>query len=46
MNAVIGPSSAAGTVWCWGDNVFGQIGNGTAVNNAPQLAPTKVKGQP
>lgn len=41
-----GASSQAGTIYCWGDNVFGQIGIGTAANNAPVLAPTKVLYQP
>ena len=40
------PSAAAGTIYCWGDNLFGQIGNGTAANNAPVLVPTKVLYQP
>jgi len=41
-----GPSATAGTVYCWGDNLFGQIGNGTAVNNQPVLNPFKVLFQP
>ena len=39
-------SSSPGTIYCWGDNVFGQLGNGVAVNNAPALAPTRVSFQP
>lgn len=43
----IGPSSKPGTVYCWGDNIFGQIGNGQASGgNAPVLTPSKVLGQP
>ncbi len=41
-----GPSSAAGTIFCWGDNSFGQLGIGSAQNNAPILVPTKVAFQP
>jgi alpha-tubulin suppressor-like RCC1 family protein len=41
-----GPSTSAGTIYCWGDNLFGQIGNGSTANNAPVLAPTKVLYQP
>ena len=39
-------SSSPGTIYCWGDNVFGQLGNGVAVNNAPALAPVRVSFQP
>jgi len=41
-----GPSAGAGTVYCWGDNLFGQIGNETTGNNQPVLRPTKVHFQP
>lgn len=41
-----GPSTSAGTVYCWGDNLFGQIGNGTTANNQPVLNPSKVLYQP
>jgi alpha-tubulin suppressor-like RCC1 family protein len=41
-----GPSASSGTIYCWGDNSFGQIGNGTAAANAPLLVPTKVLAQP
>ena len=32
-----------GTVWCWGDNVYGQIGNGTT-SPVSTLRPTQVSG--
>jgi alpha-tubulin suppressor-like RCC1 family protein len=41
-----GPSASSGAIYCWGDNSFGQIGNGTAAPNAPVLTPTKVLYQP
>lgn len=41
-----GPSASAGTIYCWGDNLFGQIGNETAANNQPVLSPSKVHFQP
>lgn len=45
--AVVGPSPSAGTIYCWGDNSFGQIGNGSASGgNAPVLAATRVLYQP
>ncbi len=40
------PSQSAGTIYCWGDNSRGQLGNGSASNNAPQLTPKKVQFQP
>ena len=46
LTAPLGPSTTAGAVYCWGDNLFGQIGNGTAANNAPVLSPSKVLYQP
>ena len=47
LGTPVGPSAQAGTVYCWGDNVFGQIGNGQASGgNAPVLVPMKVLFQP
>lgn len=40
------PSQSPGTVYCWGDNLFGQIGQNTTGNNNPIKAPTKVLYQP
>jgi alpha-tubulin suppressor-like RCC1 family protein len=40
------PSQTAGTVYCWGDNLFGQIGQNTTGNNTPYLTPTRVLYQP
>lgn len=43
----VGASASAGTVYCWGDNTFGQVGNAvSAGGNAPVLSPTKVFYQP
>lgn len=39
------PSQPAGTVYCWGDNLFGQLGN-SAPGNTPVLTVTKVANQP
>jgi alpha-tubulin suppressor-like RCC1 family protein len=41
-----GPSATAGVVYCWGNNQFGQIGNGTTSNSTAVLVPTKVNFQP
>ncbi len=41
-----GPSATAGTVYCWGNNLFGQIGNGTTSNSTAVMTPTKVMFQP
>ena len=47
INSPTGPSAQAGTIYCWGDNVFGQIGNGQASGgNAPVMFPTRVAFQP
>jgi alpha-tubulin suppressor-like RCC1 family protein len=41
-----GTTATAGTVYCWGDNEYGQIGQRTAgVNGQPVLTPRIVKGQ-
>ena len=42
------PSQAASTIYCWGDNLYGQIGTtGQASGGAtPTPVPTAVKGQP
>jgi alpha-tubulin suppressor-like RCC1 family protein len=47
-NAVIGPSQSPGTIYCWGDNLFGQLGISTTASggDSPTPTPTKVLGQP
>jgi alpha-tubulin suppressor-like RCC1 family protein len=41
-----GTTIGAGTVYCWGDNEYGQIGQRTAgTNGLPELTPKIVKGQ-
>ena len=41
-----GTTTGAGTVYCWGDNEYGQIGQRTAGSNGvPELTPRIVKGQ-
>ncbi|MCC7195045.1 MAG: hypothetical protein IT356_05760 [Gemmatimonadaceae bacterium] len=40
------PSQLAGTVYCWGDNMFGQVGQNTTGNNNPVMTPTKLLYQP
>lgn len=41
-----GTTTGAGTVYCWGDNEYGQIGQRTAgINGLPELTPKIVKGQ-
>jgi alpha-tubulin suppressor-like RCC1 family protein len=46
-NSSNSPSQSASTIYCWGDNLYGQLGTGAASGGAtPTLVPTKVKGQP
>jgi alpha-tubulin suppressor-like RCC1 family protein len=47
-NAVIGPSQNPGTIYCWGDNLFGQLGISLQASggDSPTPTPTKVLGQP
>ncbi len=47
-NAVIGPSQSPGTIYCWGDNLFGQLGISATASggDSPTPTPTKVLGQP
>lgn len=47
-NAVIGPSQSPGTIYCWGDNLFGQLGISAQASggDSPTPTPTKVLGQP
>lgn len=33
-----------GTVWCWGNNIFGQLGNGQVGGSAPITQPSQVLG--
>lgn len=40
-------TTATGRVWCWGDNEYGQLGDGAASgNNTPVLTPKRVVFQP
>jgi adhesin/invasin len=42
-----GTTTPIGAVYCWGDNEYGQIGDGTLSGNAsPVLAPRRVVNQP
>jgi alpha-tubulin suppressor-like RCC1 family protein len=34
---------ANGTVWCWGNSLFGELGNGTSGTTAGSLTPVQVK---
>lgn len=39
----VGTTGSAGTIYCWGDNEFGQLGIGTfSPNGAPVLTPARV----
>ncbi|MBX9928040.1 MAG: hypothetical protein K2X99_03930 [Gemmatimonadaceae bacterium] len=45
--SVGGTTSGAGVLYCWGDNEYGQAGQGTnSANSAPITTPAKVRGQP
>lgn len=38
--------STDGVLYCWGDNGFGQVGNGTTSNTGPVRTPTAIAGVP
>lgn len=47
LGTATGPSPLPGTVYCWGDNSYGQIGNGAqGTGGSMVLTPTKVLFQP
>lgn len=47
LGSATGPSPLPGTVYCWGDNSYGQIGNGAQGSGGlTVLTPTKVLFQP
>jgi alpha-tubulin suppressor-like RCC1 family protein len=35
-----------GTIWCWGDNMYGELGNGTFTTTGGVASPTQVQGLP
>ncbi len=46
-NSSNSPSQTPSQIYCWGDNLYGQLGTGSASGgNAPTLVPTAVIGQP